>query len=355
MRPMTGAAGLRAIVGWVLGLGLSITAPAVASEGSGGAGRAMPYLGSAIEIQGLPSCVDEPTLEGRVAALLRPERINPSRHVQGTVESDGTGRVVQFRVFEGEELIGSRRLVFDSEDCAPFQEAVELVLAMLLEGHGFDEPTGPEAEAQPEEALPEEVLPSPPPAPPVPAQAKPQSKRRVRGHARLGGEFSVGVFPNASLGLRLEGGVEFKAPLALLARATWHMQGAIPVAGGGRLEFGGYRLAMQACYLHRPSWVLSLCAGMGYVSVRATGVDVPSGRSAGFDEAAAVFGVRFAVPLARAWSLEVGAELEAWFSRPEYVLLAGAEDGAEDGAEAQVLATASGVPVATWLALGYAF
>jgi hypothetical protein len=74
---------------------------------------------------------------------------------------------------------------------------------------------------------------------------------------------------------------------------------------------------------------------------------VPGGRSSTFDQGAAVFGVRLDVPLARSWSLQLGTELEAWFTRPEYVVVTG------DAVE--VVATASGVPVATWLAVGYTF
>lgn len=307
-------------------------APALAGE--------PPDLALAIEVEPLPSCVDEGTLERRVAALVRPDWLNPARRVEGTVVPQGAGWEVRFRVFEGDQLVGHRSLTFENSDCAPFQEAVELVLAMLLEGQGFEEPP-PEAT----EAEPAPVVPPPPEAAPRENERAPA--RRVLGHFRLGGEASFGVLPAPSLGIRLEGGVELKVPLALLARATWHTGGAVPVPSGGSLEFSGYRLATQACYLYRQGWVVSACAGLGFVSLTATGVNVPGGRSSTFDQGAAVFGVRLDVPLVRSWSLQVGTELEAWFTRPEYVVV--------EGAGVEVVATASGVPVATWLAIGYSF
>jgi hypothetical protein len=301
----------------------------------------VPDLAPAIQFDGFPGCIDEADLERRVAPLVRPERLSAERRVTGSVELEGPGPVVQFRVLDGGELIGRRRLEFTSADCATFRETVEVVVAMLLEGHGFDEP----AEA---EAPPEPVPAPPPPAPPPPSPApKPAKTHRVRGHFRLGPELSVGVLPAPAAGLRLEGGVELGIPLALMARASWHLTSTTAIEGGGVLEVGGYRLAATACYLVRPRWVLSLCGGMGFVSLTASGRGVPGARADQWGDAAVVLGAGFSYPVWRSLTVELGAEMEAWFSRPEYVLVL------ETGP--RVLGTASGVPALLWLAVGYSF
>jgi len=309
---------------------------------SSGSSAELPDLPAAITFEGLP-CVDEAALEERAIRLVRPDRLNPARKVHGVVTAADPGRVVEFEVLEGTQLVGRRRLVFDSQECAPFEEAVELVLAMLLEGQGFEPPVAEPPVSEPPPHPPPKPE-SPPPPPPPPSNIE---RPRVTGRFRLAGELALDVFPAPSAGIRLEGGVDLSVPIALVARATWHFEDAIPIEGGGRLEFGGYRLAAMACYLHRRSWILAGCAGLGFVSIHATGVDVPGARSDRFDHGAAILGMRAIVPLARSWSLDFGAEVEAWFSRPEYVVLTGAAP--------RTIATASGVPVIAWLGLGYAF
>lgn len=321
--------------------------PAVSAPGQAAPSNQIPDLALAIEFEQLPNCVDEATLERRVAALVRPDRLNSARRVRGTVAPAGAGWSVQFRVFEGEVLVGRRRLEFESGDCGPFQESVELVLALLLEGQGLEQPTeetagdavvaAPTASASAEAKAPVEVLP----------EAEKRPSPRVTGRFRLGGEASLGVMPAPAAGVRLEGGVELKVPIALFARATWHVDGSMAIPSGGSLELGGYRLAVMGCYLYRHGWVLSFCGGLGFVSLTAAGKDVPGARAATFDQGAGVFGLSLGVPLTRSWSLELGTELEAWFARPEYVLLG------PSGAE--VVHTSSGVPVSAWLAVGYTF
>jgi len=324
----------------VLSLGGTLLAPTLAEPAR--ASEAID-LRPAIQFDGLPGCIDETELERRVAPLVRPERLSPERRVEGTVELEGPGPVAQFRVLEGDRLVGRRRLQFESSDCAPFRETVEVVVALLLEGHGFDEPTEP-AQAEP----PAPVAPSPPPpAQPPQPEANAASARRAIGHFRVGGELGLGVLPAPAAGLRLEGGVELAIPLELRARATWHLTSTTAIDGGGRLEVGGYRLAGTACYLYRPRWVLSLCAGLGFVALSARGLDVPGARGEDFYEGAAIVGTSLSVPVARSWSIELGAEMEAWFSRPEYVVV--------DSAGPRALGTASGVPVLLWLAVGYSF
>ena len=325
----------RSLGGALLLLAATLAEPARASDAVD--------LASAIQFDGLPGCVDEAELERRVAPLVRPERLSPERRVEGTVELEGPGPVAHFRVLEGDKLVGRRRLQFESADCAPFRETVEVVVALLLEGHGFDEPTET-AEAEPPAPV---AAPPPPPIPPPQPAAIAAPARRAMGHFRVGGELGLGVLPAPAAGLRLEGGVELAIPLELRARATWHLNSTTPIEGGGRLEVGGYRLAGTACYLYRPRWVLSLCAGLGFVALSARGLDVPGARTADFYEGAAVVGTSLAVPLARSWSMELGAEMEAWFSRPEYVL------ALETGP--RVLGTASGVPAFFWLSVGYSF
>jgi hypothetical protein len=285
--------------------------------------------------------VDERALETQVGQLVRPERLNPARRVRGTVQTDGASWVVEFEVTEADALVGRRRLTFALGACESFREDTELVLAMLLEGHGFD-PPAPEA-VEPEASS----VTAPEPKPPTAPADTPKPARRIKGHFRFGGELAHGIFPMASAGLRLEAGASFPFPLALLARATWHMDDALAIDGGGELAFAGYRLAAFACYAHRRGWVLSGCAGLGFVSVQATGVGVPGARAGVFDTGTGVVGARFGVPVLRSWSVEIGAEVELWFKRPEYVLSAGSAP--------RVLATTSGVPIVSWLAVGYDF
>jgi len=297
-----------------------------------------PGLGASIVLADLPSCIDEAALEARVARLVRAERLNPDRRVEGSFTDTEAGRVVHFRVYEAQELVGVRRLEFQDRECAPLEEAVELVLAMLLEGHGFEPPT-----EEPVEALEAPVEAEEPAAPPP----KPEKKPRVMGRFRLGPEVSFGVLPMPSAGLRLEGGVELSIPLAFFGRATWHLDDGLPIDGGGSLELGAYRLAGLACYLYRAPWVVSACAGVGFVSVEATGTGVLGASSGRFDQAAVILGARLGIPLASAWSFDLGVEAEAWFARPEYVLLTEGEP--------EIVASSSGVPVSGWIALSYAF
>lgn len=325
------AAGLLCALVWS-----TTTRAAAGDAGSSAAPLAVDWL-SMIEVEGLPSCIDEDALKAAVGQLLRPERLNPARHVLGSVASDGTSWIVEFEVLEGDVLMGRRRLTFEIGACESFREDTELVLAMLLEGRGFD-PPAPEPEPEPASA---------PPAPPPPPPGQPQPAQRVRGHFRLGAELGGGVFPVPSAGLRLEAGASFPFPLSLALRATWHMDGGVAIDGGGELSFGGYRLGGLACYVHRPSWTLSACAGVGFVSIRAAGVDVAGARGAALDTGSATLGGRFGIPLGWAWSVELGAEVEMWFARPEYVLLTETTP--------QVIASTNGAPLISWLALGYDF
>lgn len=299
-------------------------------------------LAATIELEDLPSCVDERTLEAQVSQLVRPERLNSARRVRGRVRTDGASWVVEFEVMEADALVGRRRLTFALGACESFREDTELVLAMLLEGHGFD-PPAPASEAVEPEAPTAPERPKPSATPPE----NPKPAERIKGHFRVGGELAHGIFPMASAGLRLEAGASFPFPLALLARATWHMDGALALDGGGELAFSGYRLATFACYAYRQGWVISGCAGLGFVSVQAEGVGVPGARAGAFDTGTGVVGARFGVPVLRSWSVEIGAEVEMWFKRPEYVL------SAEPAP--RVVATTSGVPIISWLAVGYDF
>lgn len=318
----------------------SVAPPSV--EGSGALAPTDLELAASIEIENLPSCIDEASLEARVASLVRAEYRNPERKVHGRLTSEGAEWAIEFQVFEGESLVGRRRLTFEQGACEPLRENMELVLAMLLEGKGF------EPRAEPPPAAPP-VAPAAPPAEPtakMPEERPAPTRRRVRGRFRFGGELAVGVMPAPAPGLRLEGGLELPFPLALLLRASWHPEGSVP-AEGGRLEVGGYRLGAAACYLHRRTWTVSACAGVGFVALEAAGVDVPGARGTSFDTGSVAAGARLGVPLSRAWSLELGAEIEAWFARPEYVLLAEQEP--------LLIATGSGVPLISWLAVGYDF
>jgi hypothetical protein len=299
-------------------------------------------LAATLELENLPSCVDERALEAKVGQLVRPERLNPARRVRGRVQTDGASWVVEFEVMEADVLVGRRRLTFALGACESFHEDTELVVAMLLEGHGFD-PPAPAAETAAPEAPAAPERPKPPATPPdVPKPAE-----RIKGHFRVGGELAHGIFPMASAGLRLEAGASFPFPLALLARATWHMDDALSIDGSSELAFAGYRLATFACYAYRRGWVLSGCAGLGFVSVQATGVGLPGARAAAFDTGTGVLGARFGIPVVRSWSVEIGAEVEMWFKRPEYVL------SAEPAP--RVLTTTSGVPIISWLSVGYDF
>lgn len=299
-------------------------------------------LAATIELEDLPSCVDERALEAQVGQLVRPERLNSARRVRGRVRTDGASWVVEFEVREAGALVGRRRLTFALGACQGFREDTELVLAMLLEGHGFDPPApAPEAAEPAAPTLPRR------PEPTAASEETPKPAERIKGHFRVGGELAHGIFPLASVGLRLEAGASFPFPIALLARATWHMDGALALDGGGELAFAGYRLATFACYAYRQGWVISGCAGLGFVSVQAAGVGVPGARTSAFDTGTGVVGARFGVPVLRSWSVEIGAEVEMWFKRPEYVLSA-------DPAP-RVLATTSGVPIISWLAVGYDF
>jgi hypothetical protein len=237
---------------------------------------------------------------------------HPEVAIDAVVERDAPhGWRLRIRVL-GPTGDGEREIVGD--DCEELADAAGLVVALAVD-HELASVMVPEAPAPVMESVREDAVasterrdavaaPRPTPSSPAPVQ----SRRRPRGHVRIGGAFGVGALPRATGSLAAAAGVSW--PRAVIEVAVGHWFARELEAPVGRARVSLTTGAVQA----GPRWrvrafEIPLRFGIELGVLRGEGLEIESPRRPRQLWAAAVGALGF-VWVARSWlalEVDVGA------------------------------------------------
>ncbi len=211
---------------------------------------------------GTDHCPDRTSFARGVSARLgtNPFDEESSQRMVVQIRTEGAGLHGQVAVFEGVELIGSREVTSETNDCAELARSLELAVAIAVD------PFHAPAEATPEEPVP---VPRPPdPAPPAPAQSPPFTL--LLG---IGASGSYGSVPTLAPGglARVDLG---RGRAALVVEGRWE-QGSRIAAGSGSLAASLQQVLIAPCL--RQGW-LDACAWASVGAFRGEGRDLAEPR-----------------------------------------------------------------------------
>lgn len=214
---------------------------------------------------GPAQCIDEASLFAKVAEAKSKEAVSPLHHVRGTAEQTPSGYRFVLELLEGASLRGQRVMEMEGGDCRKEDDALALIIAMLLEGSVAVEPavtSGP-PKPKPQKSVPEE-----PSGPKV--KVEEDSSRGIRFGWGLSVSSNLGLLPQISPGI---GGM-VKATWDKAFSAKFSTSYLVPSRTGGNttVELGALSGGMAACR----EWSIAradfgLCAGFSVIALHARG------------------------------------------------------------------------------------
>jgi hypothetical protein len=221
-----------------------------------------------------PSC-DGASVRMRALQLLPAGVAARSLQARAELSRDGSEWLVQLET-HSENNTGRR--VLRGSSCREIQEAIALLLAMILEAESRSE----EAPARPPE------LPSPPPLPPPPppmvepvepAPPPPPAIRHLGWLLRLEGGAAYGLQPGLGLGLGGVAGASWNDFEFGLGASYWPVTRQHAFGGAATLEMARENFTLVGCYRlwrsGRFELAPCLAPGLTLVRWRSKGIDVP--------------------------------------------------------------------------------
>jgi len=197
------------------------------------------------------ACIDRPALLHRLEATVGRGRVlsdaQADTAIHGTVgpSPDGGGWLAVIEARHGDGTVFQRRLSVDGHDCRELDEAIVLVVALMMDS----------AESQ---------------AAPLRVPSRPQASSISVG---ADAAFAVGMLPNASAGFGVTSDVRFPPfwPVGLWTD-VWPTVSTVRAGTGAR--FGAWTAGMGLCPLaiERPGWALYGCGGATGGEILSTGV-----------------------------------------------------------------------------------
>lgn len=265
-----------------------------------------------------PSCIAIEELRSQVKEQIT---LEPSviREVRGEILRGPASWIVTFSVYDADQKLGERLLELEGDDCRTHDATLALVVALLLE-HGPSPP--PEEESPPPEPPePQPVKPEasePEPQPPQPTESNEVGSFHLRGGVGWGVVTgflpSLGFGPTGFLGAEVleNAAVEVVGDYFLPVESAG-FEGATVQAAGGRIHFRG-------CGLSRfESWEASVCAGLGWMGLAASGRDVREAKSALHGTLETSASAALIYRLRSGLGLELGGEAMMPFRRGRFV------------------------------------
>lgn len=266
-----------------------------------------------------PSCISVEELRLQVGKQIT-EELTAIREVRGEMLRGPAGWVATFTVHDSKNSSGERLLELSGDDCRAHDETLALVVALLLE-HGPPAPS--------EEEPPPAIKNVPAPAQPAEATQEPEPRRGrpleneaelLRLRTGTGWGATSGWLPSLGWGPTVFLGAQVFERAALdlvgdyyLSRESDGFEEATMRASGGRVHVRG-------CGLPRwGSWGASICGGVGWVALVATGNRVPGAQTALHGTGHASVSGALVYRLGAHFGLEAGGELVAPFSRGRFV------------------------------------
>jgi hypothetical protein len=233
------------------------------------------------------ACIDRPGLVHKLEATVGARRILPADQadtaIHGTVgpTSDGRGWLAVIEARHGDGSAFERRLSIDGVDCRELDEAIVLVVALMVDS----------AQTQA----------------PLKVPSRPQASSVSVG---VDGAFAVGMLPSAAVGIGLTSDVRM-APLWPVDLWTDLWPTSQTLRGGAGARFGAWTAGIALCPLDVAdrTWTFYGCAGAtgGEILSSGIGLDVSYSHTRAYAQVELRVGtrVRLAGPLFAA--IDVGA------------------------------------------------
>ena len=254
---------------------------------------------------GAEACVSQPALEARLEARLG-RAVFADRDAEASVEGvlERSDRSPRWRATfvvsgpDGSER-GRRDLSSDAEDCGAVQEALALVLTVMIDPSAALAPEPQGAPVPPPQPPP--VEPPPPPArePPTPRPSPAPARRPWHLRFALGPTAAIGLLPRLAAGGRVAVAVAPPDLPLLELEAVYWAQGR-ETAGGGTASFQVVEAAASlfAVLLRTERFEVGPTAGLRAGLVTAAGHDLENGESARRPLVEPFAGLRFEVRIA---------------------------------------------------------
>jgi hypothetical protein len=269
------------------------------------------------QIPGGGACIDRPGLVRKLEATVGQRRVVQGEPadtaIHGTVgpTPDGGGWLAVIEARHGDGAVFERRLSVAGFDCRELDEAIVLVVALMVDS----------AETK---------------APPMAVPSRPPASSVSVG---VDGVFAVGMLPNASVGLGLTSDVRIASlwPVDLWTD-LWPTSQTLRNGAGAR--FGAWTAGIALCPLDlaRPDWGLYGCAGAtgGEILSSGVGLDVSVSHTRGYAQVELRMGARLRLQGPLFAAVDVGAGVP--MARDSYSYTQGS------GAVDDVFRTAAVVP-----------
>jgi hypothetical protein len=238
------------------------------------------------------ACIDRPGLVHKLEATVGGHRMRAvdqaDTAIHGTVgpTPDGLGWLAVIEARHGEGPTFQRRLSTEGLDCHALDEAIIVVVALLVDS----------AESE---------------APPLKLPSRPQASSVSVG---VGGAIAIGMLPGVAFGVGLASDIRIGSfwPVDLWTD-LWPTSDTL--RGGAGARFGAWTAGLGLCPLDLagPSWVLFACAGAtgGEIISSGVGLDVSTSHTRGYAQGELRVGgrLRLAGPLFLAADLGAGVPL----------------------------------------------
>ena len=273
---------------------------------------------------GADSCIEQAALEAAVEVRLGRDVFADAGDllISGAAEpADPTGFHISLttRTPDG-ELVGVRELDTVDEDCSALDEAIALVIALVVDRQEKkirlqiprrEPPRVPDAPPPPKKPRPRRQT---PPPPPPPADRTPWS-----GSVGGGADAVVGLLPELGLGLRVSGRARPPAwPAFELSATAWQATEATVGARGA--QFDAWQVQLDVCprVVSGSTFRLGVCGGVAGGSLGSAGFGFDTSRASRRALVSAMLSARPELILFRRVGVGLRLGLGAPLSRERY-------------------------------------